>query len=69
MDLSSAVDILTNPQILIPENSSIAIREAAKGVLLDDYDKAEELYPDIEEKICKVKGLMSELFNHKRKKK
>ena len=31
-------------------------------------EKVEEIYPDIEERISKVKGLMSDLFIHKKKK-
>jgi hypothetical protein len=36
-------------------------------VLLEDYEKVEEIYPDIEERISRVRGLMSELFVHKKK--
>lgn len=68
MDYQSAVDILTNTELVFPLTSDFPIREAAKSVLLEDYDKIEMIYPDIEEKISKVKGLMSELFTHKRKK-
>lgn len=35
-------------------------------MLLEEYEKVEEIYPDIEERISKVKGLMSELFIHKK---
>jgi hypothetical protein len=38
-----------------------------KTVLLEEYEKVEEIYPDIEERISKVKGLMSDLFIHKKK--
>jgi len=38
-------------------------------VLLDDYELVEAKIPDIEEKIAKVKGLMSDLFTFKLKKK
>ncbi|CDW90831.1 kelch repeat protein [Stylonychia lemnae] len=69
MDCQSAVDILTNTQMVFPEVCDAPIRDAAKTVLLDDYDKIEEIYPDIEERISKVKGLMSEIFQHKRKRK
>lgn len=37
--------------------------------MLDEYEKIEEQYPDIEERISKVKGLMSDLFIHKKKNK
>ena len=40
-----------------------------KSVLLEEYEKVEEIYPDIEERISKVRGLMSDLFIHKNKKK
>ena len=62
MDCLNAVDILTNTNLVFPETSDLPIRDAAKSVLLEDYDKIEEIYPDIEERISKVKGLMSELF-------
>jgi hypothetical protein len=44
------------------------IREMAKSVLLDEYENVEKSDPDIEEKIARVKGLMSELFILKSKK-
>ena len=34
-------------------------------LMLEQYEKIEELYPDIEVRISKVKGLMSELFKNK----
>eukprot|EP00347_Sterkiella_histriomuscorum_P021639 403333279 len=69
MDYQSSVDILTNTELILPETSDQAIRNAAKTVVIEDYDQIEMIYPDIEERISKVKGLMSELFNYKRKKK
>lgn len=53
---------------MLPAGSENIIKEAAKSALLDDYEKVEELVPDIEEKISKVKGLMSQLFLYKKKK-
>ena len=44
---------------MLPVSSENLIKEAAKQALLEDYEKVEELIPDIEEKISKVKGLMS----------
>jgi hypothetical protein len=49
-------------------DSEKKIKEVAKSVLLEEYEKVEEIYPDIEERISKVRGLMSELFIHKSKK-
>ena len=68
MDGKTAAEILTDPSILLPDGSDQRIKEFAKSMLLEDYEKAEEAYPDIEERIAQVKGLMSELFIHKRKK-
>mmetsp|Transcript_21466 Transcript_21466/g.20635 ORF Transcript_21466/g.20635 Transcript_21466/m.20635 type:complete len:155 (+) Transcript_21466:755-1219(+) len=68
MDGQNAADILTDPGLILPLNSEKKIKDYAKGMLLEDYEKVEELYPDIEERISKVKGLMSDLFTHKRKK-
>ena len=68
MDFKSAVEILTNCSLVFPNGSDLPIKDAAKTVLLEDYEKAEELYPDIEVRISKVKGLMSELFTFKKKK-
>lgn len=67
MDYHNAVSILTNPTLILPASSDLPIREAAKCAFIDDYDRIEETYPDIEEKIAQVKGLMSELFSYKRK--
>jgi hypothetical protein len=30
-----------------------------KTVLLEEYEKVEEIYPDIEERISKVKGVLN----------
>jgi hypothetical protein len=67
LDGKSAADILTNQNILLPMNSDFKIKEVAKSVMLEEYEKVEEIYPDIEERISKIKGLMSELFIHKKK--
>ena len=69
MDGPSALHILTDSKILIPANSDQTIKDAAKTVLLDEYEQVEKTIPDIEERISKVKGLMSDLFTHKLKKK
>lgn len=69
MDGFAALHILTESKILIPENSESIIKDTAKSVLLDEYEIVEKQIPDIEEKISKVKGLMSDLFTHKLKKK
>lgn len=68
MDGATATLILTDPKIVLPQQSDKDIREAAKVVFLDEYDKLMANDPELEEKIFKVKGLMSELFTHKKKK-
>ena len=52
MDDQSAVDILTNTKFLFPENSEQPIKDVAKTILLEDYEKIEMIYPDIEERIA-----------------
>jgi hypothetical protein len=69
MDGVSALSVLTDTKLLIPPASEQAIKDAAKSTLLDEYEQVEKQIPDIEEKISKVKGLMSDLFTHKLKKK
>ena len=44
------------------------IKESAKTCFLDDYDRLLQEDPEIEQRVCQVKGLMSELFTHKKKK-
>ncbi len=69
MDGPGALHILTEQTLMIPPTAEKHIKEVAKSVLLDDYEQLEKLIPDIEERISKVRGLMSELFTHKLKKK
>jgi hypothetical protein len=54
---------------MIPPSSDQTIKEVAKSVLLDEYETVEKQVADIEERISKVRGLMSELFTFKLKKK
>jgi hypothetical protein len=61
--------VLTDTKFLIPAASEQPIKDAAKSTLLDEYEAVERQVPDIEERISKVKGLMSDLFTHKLKKK
>jgi hypothetical protein len=68
MDSSTATQILTDPTLTLPASSEKDIRDAAKTVFLDDYDRLVELDPMLEEKVFRVKGLMSELFTHRKKK-
>lgn len=68
MDSKTATDILTNPEIALPANSEQNIRDAAKGVFLEDYERMLEEDPELEERVFKIKGLMSELLTHKKKK-
>ena len=68
MDVQTATEILTNPEIVLPLISEKNIRNAAKSIFLEDYERMLEEEPEIEEKIFKVKGLMSELLTYKKKK-
>jgi len=68
MDGEKALKILTDTSLIYPLNSEQAIKEEAMCTFLDEYEKLEVTYPDIEEKIASVKGLMSELFVFKQKK-
>jgi len=52
----------------LPTKSEKEIKEAAKSVFLEEYDRLIEQDSDLEEKVFKVKGLMSELLSHKKKK-
>lgn len=69
LDGFSSLNVLTQFTGDIPLQSEQNIKDAAKSVLLDDYELVESKIPDIEEKIAKVKGLMSDLFTFKLKKK
>ena len=68
MDTEAATLILTDKDLTLPQQSDKDIREAAKIVFLEEYDKLLEQDPQIEEKIFSVKGLMSDLLTHKKKK-
>ena len=68
MDVKTATEILTNPEIVLPHVSEKSIRNAAKQIFLEDYERMLEEEPEIEEKIFKVRGLMSELLTYKKKK-
>lgn len=68
MDSQNALKILTDKELVLPSQSDKDIREAAKIVLLDDFDRLLETDPEVEEKIFSIKGLMSELLTYKKKK-
>ena len=68
MDCKTATNILTNPDIALPEKSESDIRNAAKAIFLEDYERMLEQEPEIEEKIFRIKGLMSELLTYRKKK-
>ena len=68
MDCKTATDILTNPELVLPEKSEVNIRDAAKAIFLEDYERMLEQEPEIEEKIFRIKGLMSELLTYRKKK-
>ena len=68
MDIKTATKILTDPNSVLPETSEKSVREAAKAVFLEEYDRLLEEEPELEEKIFRVRGLMSELLTYKKKK-
>lgn len=68
MDCKTATNILTNPDIALPEKSESNIRDAAKAIFLEDYERMLDQEPEIEEKIFRIKGLMSELLTYRKKK-
>lgn len=45
MDSKTASEILTNPEIVLPARSESSIRDAAKSVFLDDYERMFEEDP------------------------
>lgn len=68
MDVKTATTILTDPNFVLPESSEKSVREAAKAVFLEEYDRLLEEDPELEEKIFKIKGLISELLTYKKRK-
>lgn len=68
MDSKTASEILTNPEIVLPTKSELNIRDAAKSVFLEDYERMFEEDPQLEERVFRIKGLMSELLTHKKRK-
>ena len=68
MDVTVSTKILTDPNTILPETSEKSVRDAAKEVFLEEYDRLLEEDPELEEKIFRTKGLMSELLTHKKKK-
>ena len=68
MDGATATRILTDKELVLPTKSEKEIKEAAKAVFLEEYERLRETDPELEEKVFKVKGLMSELLTHKKKK-
>jgi hypothetical protein len=68
MDGATAALILTDSALQLPAKSEKDIRDAAKFVFLEEYDKLLEQDPELEEKVFKVKGLMSELLIQRKKK-
>lgn len=68
MDGATATRILTDLELVLPAKSAKEIKEAAKAVFLEEYERLRDIDTELEEKIFKVKGLMSELLTHKKKK-
>lgn len=66
IDGISALEILTSNSVMLPPDSEAIVKDMCKSVLLHEYAKLQIRFPDIEERIASVKGLMSELFTHKR---
>ena len=48
MDSKAACEILTNPSMLLPMKCDSSVRDMAKTVFLEEYERLEELYPDLE---------------------
>ena len=68
MDVKTATKILTDPNCVLPESSEKSVREAAKAIFLEEYDRLLDEDPELEEKIFRIKGLMSELLTYKKRK-
>ena len=68
MDVKTATKVLTDIDTVLPESSEKGVREAAKAVFLEEYDRLLEEDPELEEKIFRIKGLMSELLTYKKRK-
>ena len=68
MDGETATLILTDSTLVLPAQSEKDIRETAKTIFLEEYDRLVEADPDLEEKVFRVKGLMSELLTYRKKK-
>lgn len=68
MDAPTSTRILTDLELVLPQKSEREIKDAAKSVFLEEYEKMLEQDPDLEEKVFKVRGLMSELLTHRKKK-
>ena len=65
MDVKTATTILTDPNIILPQTSEKSIRDAAKEVFLEEYDRLLEEDPELEEKIFKINFYF--IFIHKNK--
>lgn len=68
MDGATATLILTDKTLTLPVHSEKDIVETAKTIFLEEYDRLLETDQHLEEKVFKVKGLMSELLTHRKKK-
>ena len=68
MDGETATIILTDSTLVLPVQSEKDIRETAKTIFLEEYDRLVEADSELEEKVFKVKGLMSELLTFRKKK-
>jgi hypothetical protein len=68
MDGETATLILTDSNLVLPVQSEKDIRETAKTIFLEEYDRLVEADPDLEEKVFRVKGLMSELLTYRKRK-
>jgi hypothetical protein len=68
MDGETASRILTNTNLVLPLKSEKDIVDTAKTVFLEEYDRLMEQDPELEEKVFRVKGLMSQLLMHRKKK-
>ena len=54
MDGNTAKRILTDFEMVLPQQSEREIKEAAKTVFLEEYEKLLESDPELEEKVFRV---------------
>ena len=68
MDGPTSIRVLTDSDMTLPIRSEKDIKDAVKSIFLEEYEKLLEQDKDLEDKVFKVRGLMSELLTHRKKK-